>query len=243
MKYVLILEDFKDTRDWLHNIVKQCLPNAEVTLASTVENALDASENTRFNLALVDLSLPDGNGLDVVKHLHAQDHDTYIVICSIYDDDQRVIECLSHGADGYLLKEDSEEDFLRRLKGILKGEPPLTPTIARKIVRHFRRKETIQVQANLQQQNEDSTNYLDQLERHPGQHATQHTSSNKHLSKREKEVLTLIAKGLSRSDVASLLDVSVHTVAGHIKKIYAKLNISSRSEAVIEASKQGLINL
>lgn len=155
--------------------------------------------------------MPDGSGIDLVREISQNSPDTYCVIATIYDDDDHLFAALQAGAQGYLLKEQPKGELLKRLQGILLGEPPLSPAVARRVLRHFQK----EVQNNPKQSTK--------------------------LSNRETEVLTLIAKGLNRTDIAELLGITSNTAAGYIKTIYQKLNISSRAEATLEASRMGLV--
>jgi len=137
---------------------------------------------------------------------------TYCVIATIFDDDRRILEALKAGAKGYLLKEQPEGKLIDSLQGILKGEPPLSPVIARKLIRHFH------VPAPVEG---------------PG-HET--------LSPREVEILTLVAQGLNRQDISQKLSISTHTVASHIRNIYGKLDVNSKAKATVKAVQLGLID-
>lgn len=208
MRTALLLEDYEDTRQWLAELIRSAFGGIEVVTASTLAMARKALDKHHFNLAVVDISLPDGNGIDLIKEISEREPETYCVVATIFDDDDHLFAALQAGAQGYLLKEQPKEQLLSRLKGILNGEPPLSPAVARQVLRHFR---------------------------------NQHDSvTNVHLSMRETEVLTLIAKGMSRTDISRLLGITSNTAAGYIKTIYQKLNISSRAEATLEATRRGL---
>lgn len=209
MQHVLVIEDHVETRQWLVAIVKEAFSDPVVKEAGTLEQAYACLETFIPSVMLVDLSLPDGSGIELLSH--AQQHlvETYLVVTTIYDDDHHLFSALKTGASGYLLKDQPRHTLVEALSGIMTGKPPLTPAIARRILRHF-------------QQVEDKT-------------------TDNPLSEREKEVLVLLAKGMGRSDIAELLEVSAHTAAGHTKSIYRKLNVSGRVEATLEAVKMGLV--
>lgn len=209
MQTALLLEDNEDTRLWLSELVKNAFRGINVIQASTMAMARKELTQNRFNLAIIDINLPDGSGIDLIREITASNPDTYCVVATIFDDDDHLIAALEAGAQGYLLKEQPKEELLKRLQGILRGEPPLSPVVARRVLRHFRKKVA--------------------------------TTPETKLSERETEVLTLIAKGMNRTDVARLLGITANTAAGYIKTIYQKLNISSRAEATLEASRRGLV--
>lgn len=210
MQKVFIVEDHLETREWLVSIVKESFDNPDIAEAGTVESSFRWLEQNTPSLSLVDLSLPDGNGLDLIKHLSEHFPENYIVVTTIFDDDRHLFNALRAGASGYLLKDQPRKSMIESLSGIMSGKPPLSPAIARRMLRHF-------------QQEVGSSNETP-------------------LSEREAEVLTLLAKGMGRNDIAELLEVSVNTAASHIKSIYRKLNVSGRAEATLHAVKMGLVS-
>lgn len=211
MKNILILEDHPETRQWLVKMVQSVFVN-EVKEAASLAQAHQLLATNSFDLALVDLNLPDGTGTELIKVLNKTSPETYIVVATVFDDDEHLFPALEAGAQGYLLKDLSNAEFVESLKGIIKGEPPISPSIARKLIGHFNKPKTHEIKK-------------DQMK----------------LSDRETEILRQIAGGLNRIEVATLLCISPNTVATHLKKIYNKLNISSRAEATLEALRLGLV--
>ena len=139
MKSVLILEDVSETLQWLGEIAAEAFPGCGVTGASTVRDALAAMDRHVFDLALIDLRLPDGSGLDVMRQLRVNSPDTICVVTTAMADDSSIVGALSAGASGYLLKEQMREGIIRQLQQIKEGVPALSPSIARRIMEHFRR--------------------------------------------------------------------------------------------------------
>lgn len=137
MKYALIVEDLPDTQAWLERLVTGAFPGVHVTLADGVESALSRLQARPFDLALVDLGLPDGNGVEVIAALSGLQAPPVIVVATIYDDDRHLFPALQAGAQGYLLKEQPLEILTRQLCGILDGHPPLSPAIARRLLGFF----------------------------------------------------------------------------------------------------------
>jgi len=207
---VLLLEDHDDTRQWLHELLLEAFDRAHIDEAASLAQARRHLARQNFQLAIIDLHLPDGNGIDILKQLTAERPDTFCVVATIFDDDQHIIPAIQAGAQGYLLKEQPKEKLLSHLQGIVRGEPPLSPPVARRILKHFRRP--------------------------PSQ------ETNSGLTRRETDILTMIAKGLNRAEIGKLMDISPNTVATHIGTIYNKLNISSRAEATMEAVRMGLVH-
>lgn len=209
MQTVLILEDHPETREWLSNIIKQAFIEVEAHEASSLAQARKLLEDHKFDLALIDLNLPDGNGVEIISEITRSSPQTYCVVATIFDDDNYLFPALEAGAQGYLLKEQTTEEFIHSLQGIIKGEPPISPAIARKMISHFR--------------------------------ASPDDEDRPELSNREKEILSAIAKGLSRNEAAEVLGITSNTVASHLKSIYGKLNVSNRAQATLEALRLGLV--
>jgi DNA-binding NarL/FixJ family response regulator len=220
MQNALIVEDVPETSQWLSDILTQTFQNIRTTQSMTCQQARDALTTQYFNLALLDLNLPDGSGIDLIGCVRQRCPDAYIVITTIFDDEEHILKALRAGAHGYLLKDSPDARFIQKLRGILSGDPPLSPSISRRILRYF-----------MENTPPDTANHS---------HKTKATDTN--LSPREQEVLTLVAKGLSRHEVAELLGLSSNTVARYIRDVYQKLDISSRAEAAVEACRMGLIS-
>jgi DNA-binding NarL/FixJ family response regulator len=225
MHSVLLLEDFADTRAWLCEVLNAAFDAIDITEAATLAQARAQLANKTFDLALIDINLPDGCGIDVIRDINRDSPTTYCVVATIFDDDDNIFSALQAGAQGYLLKEQPSEELIRNLQGLIRGEPPLSPAIARKILRHFQSSGQSSGQSSAQS---------------PAQ-TPQPTADD--LSKREKEILALVAKGLKRGDIGPLLGISPHTVATHVKTIYSKLNVTSRAEATVAALRLGLVKL
>lgn len=137
MQTVLVLEDHPETREWLSSIINQAFKEVDISEASSHAQAGSLISEKKFDLALIDLNLPDGNGVDIIRELNRVSPDTYCVVATIFDDDDYLFPALEAGAQGYLLKEQTGEEFIHSLQGIIKGEPPISPTIARKMINHF----------------------------------------------------------------------------------------------------------
>jgi DNA-binding NarL/FixJ family response regulator len=213
VKSILLVEDDSDVRNWLTRVIDSAYDDATITEASTVSQALSLLQLHEFELAILDFCLPDGNAIDIIRNIKTTTPSTYCVVATIFDDDRHVFDSLRAGAQGYLLKEQSEAELVEDLRGILLGTPPISPSVARRIIRYF---------------NDRSQD-----------HAIETTDCN--VTKRECEILTMVAKGMNRSDIASSLNLSPNTVATHIKSIYRKLDISSKPEATMKAISLGLI--
>jgi DNA-binding NarL/FixJ family response regulator len=137
IEQVLIVEDYRETREWLGAMVREAFPEAAVTEAANMAEGRTRAAGRRFNLALVDISLPDGSGIDLVREIVDRSPETYCVMATIHDDDRHLFPALQAGALGYLLKDQPRDRLIVQLRGIVRGEPPLSPAIARRILEHF----------------------------------------------------------------------------------------------------------
>lgn len=137
MRSVLIVEDVAETRRWLGGIVHSAFPQARLTEAGTLRGALALLRDS-YDLALIDLGLPDGSGLDVLRMLRNQQSGALCVVTTAMGDDASIVAALSSGADGYLLKEAPAEVLARQLLQLSNGVPALSPAVARRIMEHFR---------------------------------------------------------------------------------------------------------
>jgi two-component system, NarL family, nitrate/nitrite response regulator NarL len=243
---VLILEDNPVARSFLCRVVRESFSDTiliteagdletarrQVTLAG---GASGMHGTDPFRLILVDLELPDGNGMDLLAELGH--YPATKIVTTLYSDDDHLFPALQCGADGYLLKEDRFEVLVEELQKIVRGQPPLSPAIARRLLTHFR----------------------DGNDGDKGAHGFAFTTApgaltnsrpvplvdkapeHEHLTPRETEVLTYLSKGFTIKEIANLMGIKWFTVNDHIKAIYKKLNVSSRAEAAVLASKQGLV--
>lgn len=212
MKTILLLEDLPEIRSWLKSLVTHVFPNAQIVECARVHDALAQVTAQKFELALIDLGLPDGSGVDVVTALRESQPEALSVIVTIHDDDEHLFPALQAGAYGYILKEQSRELITEQLQRISQGEPPLSPSIARKVIAYFA------------------------AQNKPQANALPHVS----LTERESEVLLRVAKGFTLPEIGVQLGLSRHTIADYVKQIYRKLNVSSRAEAALEAQRLGL---
>ena len=233
---VLILEDNPVARGFLCRVVSESFSDI-----STIVEAGDLAAARRelgvvpggqavpgaapFQLILLDLELPDGSGLELLRQLSG--YPATRIVTTLYSDDEHLFPALQYGADGYLLKEDRFEVLVEELQKIVRGQPPLSPAIARRLLHHFRAGDGHSGWGALAPAGADA---LPQVE-----------PEHEQLTPRESEVLTYLSKGFTIKEIASLMGIKWFTVNDHIKSIYKKLNVSSRAEAAVLASKQGLV--
>lgn len=212
----LIVEDNDEALAWLESCLVDAFPGCVVSVARSIREARYriSSAGEDFDIALVDIGLPDGNGIELVRLLADSAPECLSVVTTIYDDDEHIFHAIAAGAGGYLLKYHETERLVELLKRILDGEPPLSPAIARRM--------------------------LGALKVRP-QPATDDADAAA-LTPREEEVLGLLGRGFQMSQVATALEISRNTAASHVKAIYRKLNISNRAEAALAAAGRGLLD-
>jgi DNA-binding NarL/FixJ family response regulator len=213
MSNILLLEDLPEIRAWLKVLVHQVFPQAQISESARVHDALGLVSAVKFDLALIDLGLPDGSGVDVVAALREQQPEAQSVVVTIHDDDEHLFPALQAGAFGYVLKEQARELIAEQLNRMSQGEPPLSPSIARRVIAYFA--------AQARPQAKDTIPHVQ-------------------LTDRENEVLLRVAKGFTLPEIGVQLNLSRHTIADYVKQIYRKLNVSSRAEAALEAQRLGL---
>jgi two-component system nitrate/nitrite response regulator NarL len=235
---VLILEDNPVARGFLCRVVRESFSDTlAIAEAGDLDNARKQIAMTGGASGLHDLELPDGDGMDLLAEL--AHYPAVKIVTTLYSDDDHLFPALQRGADGYLLKEDRFEVLVEELQKIVRGQPPLSPAIARRLLTYFR--------------NGDGNGHDGSFAESGLTAAAGVPSANKpialqdkplaheHLTPRESEVLTFLSKGFTIKEIANLMGIKWFTVNDHIKSIYKKLNVSSRAEAAVLASKQGLV--
>ena len=237
---VLILEDNPVARSFLCRVVRESFSDTIlITEAGDLETARrhvgllteGQAPLDPFKLVLVDLELPDGNGMELLQLL--AHYPATKIVTTLYSDDDHLFPALQCGADGYLLKEDRFEVLVEELQKIVRGQPPLSPAIARRLLTHFRHGSAT-----------DAPNAPFTTSGMPGTSRPipiEKPLDHERLTPRETEVLTYLSKGFTIKEIANLMGIKWFTVNDHIKSIYKKLNVSSRAEAAVLASKQGLV--
>lgn len=137
MKRVLIVEDIAEARRWLSEVVLDAFPQAQIQTAGSVRDA-NALIGAPLDLALIDLGLPDGSGLTVLRRIRETKEPVICLVTTVMGDDASIVAALSVGADGYLLKESPRQVLRRQLSQVAIGVPALSPAVARRIMDHFR---------------------------------------------------------------------------------------------------------
>lgn len=211
----LVVEDLEDARLWLADVVRRALPSLQcVDTAATLAQARHLLALRRYDLALVDWSLPDGTSEGLIQDMVRLAAAPLVVVATIHDDDAHVFPALQAGASGYVLKTQPMAVVQAQLQRVAQGEPALSPSIARRILGHFH-------------QGASSPSVL--------------TPPAIVLTPREEDVLRLLAKGCKSAEIASILGLSLHTINGYVRDIYAQLGVRNKAEAAVEAARRGLV--
>ncbi|ENX00358.1 hypothetical protein F900_02028 [Acinetobacter modestus] len=212
----LILEDIVDVNAWIKQMLLETFEGIRIQQAYSLDEAKHLLMSQHYDLALIDLSLPDGKGIEVIDWLVQYSAETISVVVTIFEDDQYLLEAISHGAKGYLLKDLEPIVFKKHLENLIAGLYAFSPTMTQKLLNYVKTQEQL---------NQKKQQLIESLA----------------LTNREKQVLIHIAKGQQVSEIAYELGLSSHTVSGYVKEIYRKLQISSRAEAALLAKQYGLI--
>ncbi len=176
--------------------------------ATTAREGMALIDRVAADVFMIDLGLPDENGIGLIHRIAEFRSKANVMVVTVFGDDEHLIRSIEAGATGYLLKDALPEEMVSCIRELHDGGSPMSPVIARRLLRRFRPPAPTQPNP---------------------------------LSERETEILVLIAKGLSFAEVGETLDISPHTVVAHMRKIYGKLAVRSRGEAVFEAHQMGLI--
>ena len=190
-----------------------------VTTVAAARALIDA---TRPDVVLTDLGLPDGHGVEVIRHALARQPGCDVMVVTMFGDDGNVIDSIAAGATGYLMKDALPEHIAASILEVRAGGSPISPAIARRVLQRFR----VGAPALAAAAKPASSGAL---------------SDVTPLSERETEILRLVAKGLSFKEVGEVLTISPNTVITHVKRVYSKLAVHSRGEAVYEAGQLGLL--
>lgn len=225
---VVLVEDNQATRTFLETCVKG---HAQLRLAASFATLAPARAwfaEQGADLLLVDLGLPDGSGLDLMRDVRQQWPQCDMLVVSMFGDEENVLASIEAGAVGYVHKDDEAADIADTLLAVKRGASPISPMIARHLLRRM-------------QPAQQALKCVEPAAAAPEPVNTEPDSPIV-LSRREQEVLEYIARGFSYAEIARQQGITVHTVQTYIKKLYGKLAVHSRSEAVYEANRLGLLN-
>jgi len=212
---VLIADDHAVVRAGTRQILEQESDLDVVAEAADGEEAVRLAGSSNPDVAIIDIAMPKLDGIEATRQIKAQYPSIAVLILTAYDDDQFVYSFVEAGAAGYLLKSVRGRELIDAVRAIYAGESVLHPAIARKVLNRFT----------------------------PGPGKPKRQEPGELLSEREMDVLKLAARGLRNEDIANKLCLSLRTVQGHLSHIFNKLQVSSRTEAVLRALKEGWVTL
>lgn len=204
--FITVVEDDASFRTSVVEMLGQTPGLTCVSSFADTTSFLQALPTLKSDIYWLDISLPDGSGIDLIKQIKSRYHQAYCLICSLHDDDDNIFNALKAGADGYILKNASAGKMVDSIFELMQGGSPMSSFIARKVMQSFR---------------EPIPTIITNL-------------ATESLSTRETEVLQLIATGLLYKEVAEKLHISTETVKKHIQNIYKKLQVQNKTEAVLK---------
>jgi NarL family two-component system response regulator LiaR len=212
---VLLAEDHVITREGIRRLLEAEKGITVVGEAGDGEEAVQKAGELKPDVIIMDIAMPRLNGIEATRQIKLVQPRTAVLILSAYDDDEYVFALLKAGAAGYLLKSIGGDELTRAIQAVYKGEPVLDPAVARKVVNYFR-----------------IPGKVKGLER-----------PSEHLSERETDIIKLAAMGMTNKDIADKLHLSNRTVEGHLRTIFNKLGVGSRTEAVLYGLRKGWLTL
>jgi DNA-binding NarL/FixJ family response regulator len=229
MPRVLICEDNSALAADFASLISN---DARFELVATVasgEEAIDLLSKQSVDVLLLDLGLPGVHGFEVLAAMRRLQPKCEALVVTVFGDEQTVIRAIEMGASGYVLKREASLNLIRRVDELLAGGSPITPSIARLLLTRVQTTSRIDTASH-----KPATNVVT--------HSVDDNEDGSALSAREVDVLALISKGMSVQEVGELLSISTNTVKTYIRRIYKKLEVRSRIEAVYEARALGLLD-
>jgi len=208
---VLIADDHPLFRKGMRTLLDS-MPDIEVAgEATSGAEAVEKGLALKPDLILMDLQMPEGGGLEATRRITASNPQIHILVVTLFEDDDSVFAALRAGARGYILKDADEEEMMRAIRAIGKGEAIFSPAIAARLMDYF-----------------------------AGTQKNAEPEIFPELTDREREILQLIARGESNAKIAEQLSISLKTVRNHVSNIYNKLQVADRAQAAIRAREAGL---
>lgn len=207
---VVLVDDHAVLRDGLKNIFDLEEDIQVVGEAVSANDALKVIREKQPDVVIMDINLPGKNGLEITRMVKKEFPGIYVMMLTMYSDDEYLMAALREGSDGYLLKDAPSDEVVAAVRTVARGESVLHPSMTKKLIDY---------------------------------HQQQRKPKDSELTEREKEVLLCLVEGLSNKEIADKLFISDKTVKIHVSKIYKKLNVKSRSQAVIYAVQNHLVPL
>lgn len=218
---VAIIEDDKLFLERVSSVIMQSAHCRLVGTAHDFASGCALIQDTAMDVCIVDLGLPDGDGCDLISMGRSKLPSTQFVTLSVFGDDNHVMRAIEAGAVGYVLKDDPEEYIINSIIAVNNGGSVINPMVARNILQKLMGGQTT---AHVSHATE-----VNPLEDVPT------------LSEREQQVLVLLSRGATIAAIATNLKISAHTVNMHLRSIYRRLAVNSRSEAIYVANQKGIL--
>jgi NarL family two-component system response regulator LiaR len=213
---VLIADDHALFREGTRNLIDQEKDMKVIGEASDGEEAVKLVTELKPHVILMDIAMPIVNGIEATKQIKARFPKTAVLILTAYDNDQYIVALLEAGAAGYLLKDVSGRNLVNAIRAVFAGEAILHPSIASKVFSHFGKTTSL---------------------------SSEEPAVISDLSEREIEILKMAARGMSNQDIAIHLYLSRRTIQSHLANIFRKMDVGSRTEAVLQALRKGWLGL
>lgn len=223
---VAILEDEVHVRKMLEQAVLSDPGMALAFSAQTVAQAKALALTQSAQVYLVDLGLPDADGRDFIRWVSANQPGSLSMVVTVFGDDEHIVSSFAAGAVGYLLKDAPSSEIAQHIAELVAGGSPISPSVARRVLQHFK-------------PGYNSNRMPLEASGSFGSAASEAVDNP--LSEREHEVLRLIEKGLTYEEISQVLGITWHTVTSYLRRVYQKLEVNSRGEAVFEARHRGLL--
>ncbi|NLE08065.1 MAG: response regulator transcription factor [Dehalococcoidales bacterium] len=212
---ILLAEDHVITREGIRKLLEDEPGFVVVGETGNGDEAVRLADELKPDIIIMDIAMPILNGIEATKLIKTHNPGIAILVLSAYNDDEYVFALLKAGAAGYLMKNVSGDELVSAVRAVCKGEPVLDPSIARKVINYFTS---------------------------PGEIQTVEKPS-KQLSSRETAIIKLAATGMTNKDIANKLHLSNRTIEGHMRTIFNKLAVGSRTEAVLYGLQKGWFTL
>lgn len=208
---ILIADDHPLFRKGMRTLLAS-MPETEVVgEATTGKETVDRALALQPDIVLMDLQMPEGGGLTAIRSLTSANPETRILVVTLFEDDESVFAALKAGARGYVLKDADEDEMIRAIQAVARGEAIFSPAVASRLMDYFTAART-----------------------------SPHAEAFPDLTEREREILAMIARGRSNYEIAEELSISLKTVRNHASNIFGKLQVADRTQAAIRAREAGL---
>lgn len=208
---VLIVDDHPLFRKGLRTMLESLSETVVTGEATTGREAVDLTLSLEPDVVLMDLQMPEGGGLAAIRELSQRKPEARILVVTLFDDDESVFTALKAGARGYILKDADEDEMVRAIQAVARGEAIFSPAVASRLIDYFSAARTRSEEGAFPE-----------------------------LTDREREILVLIARGRSNAEIAEELTISLKTVRNHASNIFNKLQVADRTQAAIRARDAGL---